>query len=303
MSLFKRGGVWWYEFVFGGERIRETTRQSNKRTAEQMEAARRTQFAKAEVGIQDRAPTPTLAIFTETEFLPFVEQQKREKPNTVTFYRSMVRNLKTATFWKQSLDKIKSSDLIPYIGKRQAAGLKTTSINRELATLRRIFKLAVEWNRVYHPLPKVRLLSGEGRRERVISQEEERDYLEAAPLLLREFATIMLDCGLRPEEIHRLRLHQFRMGSVEVHTGKTADARRSIPASSRVAAILDARKDQAETEWLFAAPTVTGHIDSSSLKKQHAAALRKAKVKPFVLYSLRHTCLTPGRKRAWTCSY
>jgi hypothetical protein len=53
MALYKRGGVWWFEFVFNGERIRESTKQGNRRTAEQIESARRTQLAKGEVGIKE----------------------------------------------------------------------------------------------------------------------------------------------------------------------------------------------------------------------------------------------------------
>lgn len=37
MALYKRGGVWWFEFVFNGERIRASTKQGNRRTAEQIE--------------------------------------------------------------------------------------------------------------------------------------------------------------------------------------------------------------------------------------------------------------------------
>jgi integrase len=293
MSLYKRGDIWWYEFVFAGERFRESTKQSNKRIAEQMEAARRTQLAKGEVGIKDRIVSPSLGAFAELEFLPFVEQQKRTKPNTLTFYRSMVRNLKANTsLWKKPIDTIEVSDLTVHVGRRQAAGMETTSINRELATIRRMLKLALEWNRVTKTLPKVRLLSGENRRERVISREEERAYLEVATPLLRDFAILMLDCGLRPEEIHRLTAAQFRAGAVEIHKGKTAHARRSVPASPRVKLTLEARKAATENGWIFPAATATGHIDSSSLKKHHAGALKAAQLKPFVLYSLRHTCLT-----------
>src|SRR5271165_2068656 len=35
-----------------------------------------------------------------------------------------------------------------------------------------------------------------------------------------------------------------------------------------------------------------GHVEPSSLKKQHRKALRLSGVRPFVLYSLRHTFLT-----------
>jgi integrase len=44
--------------------------------------------------------------------------------------------------------------------------------------------------------------------------------------------------------------------------------------------------------WVWSAPTRSGHLEGSSLKKQHGKALRLSGVRPFVLYSLRHTFLT-----------
>jgi len=44
--------------------------------------------------------------------------------------------------------------------------------------------------------------------------------------------------------------------------------------------------------WVWPAPTQSGHVGPSSLKKQHRKALRVAGVREFVLYSLRHTFLT-----------
>jgi hypothetical protein len=41
-----------------------------------MEAARRAQLAKGELGIKDRIAAPSLGVFAELTFLPFVEQQK-----------------------------------------------------------------------------------------------------------------------------------------------------------------------------------------------------------------------------------
>jgi hypothetical protein len=38
MAGHKRGQIWWYKFNWNGESIRESTKQSNKRTAEQVEA-------------------------------------------------------------------------------------------------------------------------------------------------------------------------------------------------------------------------------------------------------------------------
>ena len=61
MAVYKRGKIWWYKFNWNGEPIRESTKQTNKRIAEQMEAAHKTSLAKGEVGIRDRKPVPTVA--------------------------------------------------------------------------------------------------------------------------------------------------------------------------------------------------------------------------------------------------
>jgi integrase len=170
--------------------------------------------------------------------------------------------------------------------------METSTINRDLATLRRMFKLAEEWGTVSKIMPKVRMLPGENHRERVVSRDEEKAYLDAAAPLLADFAVIELDCGLRPEEAHRLKWDQIRGGNVEIHTGKREAARRSIPASPRVLDMLLRRRECVQGEWVFPAPTKTGHINHDSLKKQHTAAIAASGLASFVVYSLRHTCLT-----------
>lgn len=42
--------------------------------------------------------------------------------------------------------------------------------------------------------------------------------------------------------------------------------------------------------WVFPAPTKSGRVES--IQNPHRSALRDSGVKPLVLYSLRHTCLT-----------
>ena len=58
MAVYKRGGVWWYKFNWNGRTIRASTKVTNKRTAEQIEAARKTELAKGEVGFRDGNPSP-----------------------------------------------------------------------------------------------------------------------------------------------------------------------------------------------------------------------------------------------------
>ena len=60
MSIFKRGRIYWYKFMWKGEMFRESTRQTNQNIARSMESAHRTSLAKGEVGIRDKKLIPTL---------------------------------------------------------------------------------------------------------------------------------------------------------------------------------------------------------------------------------------------------
>jgi integrase len=169
--------------------------------------------------------------------------------------------------------------------------------------------LAVEWS-VLDRSPKIKTLSGERRRERVISPEEEACYLAAAPEPLASIASVLADTGMRPEECFRLCWEQVtwvngRNGTILITRGKTAAARRVIPMTLRVRNVLETRWNETGKQqdgWIWPAPTRSGHIEPSSLRKQHAktfktldeeAAIRQQKaIRPFVLYSLRHTFLT-----------
>ena len=125
-----------------------------------------------------------------------------------------------------------------------------------------------------------------------MSLEEERLYLGVAPPLLRHLATILIDCGFRPEEAYGLKWSYIRYGNIQNYEGKTSRARRSVPATPRSIKILEKRFATASEEWIFPAKTKTGHAEQSSVKKQHGAALMVSRVEPFVVYTLRHTCLT-----------
>jgi hypothetical protein len=145
MGLYKRGDIYWYRFVWNGELIRESTRQTNKRVAQQMEAAHRASLAKGEVGIREKKAAPTLGKFMEEDFLPFVRTTKAGKPNTVRFYDNSVASLTAYSKLSSTpLDQITAEQIAGFVAYRQSGKVQVATINRDLATLRRLFNLAVE---------------------------------------------------------------------------------------------------------------------------------------------------------------
>ena len=116
MATYKRGKVYWYKFVWNGEQVRASKKTGNHRAAEQIEAAKKTQLAKGEIGIRERAPAPTLADFAENQFIPFVEEQKKDKPRPIDFYKTRVARLQTFPRLRGSkLDAITAADMTAYI--------------------------------------------------------------------------------------------------------------------------------------------------------------------------------------------
>lgn len=281
--------------------MRESTKQGNDKVARQMEAAHRTSLAKGEVGIREKKPVPTLAEFADRQFLPWAESTFSAKPKTWLYYRNGVRRLEAfAPLALLTLDDPRLAEKIAgYIAQRQSKGLEVSSLNRELQVLRRLLHLAVEWGFSQHA-PKIKMLPGEHHREFVLSPNEEAKYLAVAREPLASVATILADTGMRPEECYRLRWEfvtwvNGRHGTLMVTHGNTAAARRVLPMTPRVRAILQSRWEAAGKPlegYVWPVPSKSGHLEPSNLKKQHARALKDSKVRTFVLYSLRHTFLT-----------
>ena len=298
--IYKRGKPYWYKFMWQGRLVRESTKQGNDKVARQMESAHRTALAKGEVGIRERRPVPTLSDFFRERFLPWAESVFGAKPKTWLWYRNGARRLLSyLALADRPLNEITSESAAAYVAHRQSLGREVSSINRELQVLRRALHLAVEWDAL-DAAPRIRMLTGEKHRERVVAPEEEARYLAAASEPLASIATVLVDTGMRPEECFRLRWESItwmngRFGTLLVTHGKTAAARRVIPMSPRVRSVLESRWNEAgkpEEGWTWPAPTYSGHVESSSLKKQHRRALRLSSLRHFVLYSLRHTFMT-----------
>jgi hypothetical protein len=68
MAIFKRGSVYYFEFVHNGRRYCRSTKVKNQRDAGDIERAYRTALAKGDVGIVERKKVPTFQEFTKSLF-------------------------------------------------------------------------------------------------------------------------------------------------------------------------------------------------------------------------------------------
>jgi integrase len=305
MSIFKRGNVYWYHFLFNAEHIQASTKQGNPRTARQIEAAHRTSLAKGDAGIRERKAPPEFRDLAK-RFLAHVEARHENKPQTVAFYAAKLsRLLEYPPIASARIDRIDEGTIEGYVVARRAA-VQPATVNRELATLRRMLRLAYEWREIQR-VPRIRLLTGERTRDFVLSRKQEESYLKACAQPLRDVAILMLETGLRIGEALRLEwadvtldpIHGSRFGFLRVREGKSKNARRIVPLTDRAAAVLRARAESSPSPLVFAnrkgrpyLGTTLNHLHRDAFAPKVEGERVPMFAGDFVLHSLRHTMLT-----------
>lgn len=204
MAIFTRGRMYWFHFVFNGEHVQRSTKQGNPRVARQIEAAYKTQLAKGEVGLHDREKVPSLAAFKE-RFLDEIRVRRVDHPETIEFYKSKYSGLLRFTPLAQArLDHIDENLVAQFTTKMIRDDYQRSTVNRYLATLKRALRLAARW-RIIDRVPGIELLAGENQREFVLSRDQQRDYFEACPEFLRNWAQFALETGMRRKELRSMK--------------------------------------------------------------------------------------------------
>jgi integrase len=303
MSLYKRGGVWWYDFDVNGTRIRESTGLLSRSSAARAEALRKAELIRNPGREESWEPAPQFDEFALKGFAEYSQNQHREHPSAHERYLRSVKVL-IRFFGQRTLDSIFSGDVERFKiirsrerrkNARDGRTVTPAAVNRDLAVLRILFNLAMRMRKAKSsPVAGVKLLPEHNLQRRVLSWEEGLAYLAAASQPLRDVAMLMLETGLRPGEVFHLRKGDvnLELGFLRIPAGKTAFARRTIPLMQLARAVLATRILRANSEWLFPAPNnVTRPL--SSMRKAHEATFHRSRIKPhFRFYDLRHTALT-----------
>jgi integrase len=299
MTVFKRGGVWWFQFFYRSQRIQESTRQGNRQKALDIEAARRTAFALGEVGLKQRKPAPKFDVAMQ-EFLTWSEQEHQVHP--ATHRRLKISSIALLKFFKKlPLDRITVDELEAFKKHRLAQKspqskrlLRPATVNRELACIRSLFNFYIRQDvLVGNPVSRIRFLAENNEHTRVLTFDEQSAYLAECSQPLRDVAALLVETGMRPDEIYRLRVVNVNLKSGYVFNpyGKTKSAKRKIPLTTTAAAILHKRLQTAKGSYVFGSQD-DPNKPITKLNKPHGTAIKRCKVPKFRLYDLRHTFAT-----------
>jgi integrase len=141
-----------------------------------------------------------------------------------------------------------------------------------------------------NPVSKVNFCDEDNEQTRVLTYDEQELYLAAATPTLRDIATLMLQTGMRPEEVYRIErpnVH-LRESYLFVPFGKTKAARRRVPLSLAAIAVLRNRMAGEHSPFLLPCETDPAK-PIPKVNNAHDRAVRDSKVAAFRLYDCRHT--------------
>jgi integrase len=236
----KQQAVWWYEFIFAGERVRQSAKTTKKTIAVEAEKDHRRRLERASAGMPTEQPEQRIrtvaSVLKDYEADYAVNHAERSARLVKDRARHADRLLGGLL-----LPDVTQPRLVDYIKKRREEGVGNRTINIELMILSRA--LGNTWKALWPKLKKLKENSDVGR---ALGPEEERRILDAASVnqspLIHPFLVTLVWTGLRSDEARRLRWRQVDFEAAEVVVGKSkteAGRNRVIPMSGALKAALE----------------------------------------------------------------
>ena len=304
MWLKKRGKFYHFRFMHDGRLLTGSTKEAKLGPATTFVSVLKTKLADGAITAGFRK-SPTLRDFAGRFLLHVAERVKAGDldHDTQRCYQNGCRLLSATRVWDLRIDRIGRPDAAELVFPGSAS-----NANQALRTLSRMLNHAAETGAL-RAAPRIKLRKEHGR-EAVISPWLEQLLLEHARPVLRTMMVVMLDCGMRPDEVCRMRWEDVRWdeSTIFVQHGKSLKARRYVGMTARIRESLEAYKaengrlavknrNRLESPWVFPSRASKGkHATNPKSAWQALVAEVKAKVPALpadlVLYSCRHTFAT-----------
>jgi integrase len=301
MGLFKRidrdnkgnvvstGKVWWISYSVAGRQKRESSFSTNKRVALNLLAMRQAQVLEGRLQLPKSRP-PKFEEWTE-RFLDTIQH-----PATKARYSSSIKNLKVHLKGAR-LSEITPAMIEEFKQARLESGIRSATVNRDLAVARRLLNLAKKQRLIgLNPFGEVELLEERKQRRRphILTFDEQAKLLVAARPHLRLLVVLITETGLRVgKEALPLKWKDVDPTNdvVRVHDSKTLAGLREVPLSAFCKTELLRWKQLTGPDFspyvFFNPGKPSTHL--RSVRKVWASALKKAGLNVFNTYDLRAT--------------
>ncbi|HEX3034668.1 MAG TPA: tyrosine-type recombinase/integrase [Thermodesulfobacteriota bacterium] len=223
----KKSEYWYIDYFYEGKRKWESVGEVgvvSKADAKKLLALRKTEILQGKFNAPKPKIIPTLSEFAK-EYLELAKANKRSWDRDMYSLRSL-----EPFFGSYKLTAISPMLVEKYKLERRQV-VSNATVNRELALLRRMFNLAISWNRCKsNPLHRVKFFKEPPPKERILTDEEEKRLLNESPKHLRPVLITALNTGMRYREILDVTWDDVDLDSDYIHVKKSKSGKgRTIP--------------------------------------------------------------------------
>jgi integrase len=239
-NLKFKNGKWYLDFTFKGKRHRPFggfTKEQAKNTL----AKFRIELLDEKLGFKkSNTGEPILFEKHADEVLELYSKKNkrswaRDELSLASFKRffkgQMIQNVGSADIERFKVQR--SAEFKRDIDPKKKIPISPATVNRELAFLKTVFNKAVEWGRLENnPAARVKKFREDNIKERILTDAEARQLIEACGPDLRPVIIIALNTGMRRTEILGLRWKNVDLRKGFIHIG-VADSKsgrsRNVP--------------------------------------------------------------------------
>jgi len=235
----KDSKVWWYDFIFEGQRVRESAKTRSKTVAKDAERIRRRELEESYNGIKRRDRAKLFAVAAE-EWL--IIKNLTLAASSQRIERDNLKHLRPH-FERRLVTDIQAKDVSRYQKARLSEGASPKTINLEVGTLRAILRRHRVWAEIQQDVRMLPTLDDVGH---ALTLKEEAVLLAACLKsrcrCLYVVVMLALNTGMRYSEIRLLRWRQVDFAARMLTVGKSKSPTgtgRSIPLNSRILSVLE----------------------------------------------------------------
>ncbi|KAA6459683.1 phage integrase family protein [Acidobacteria bacterium AB60] len=248
MAVFQRGPYWHYEFQMNGQRYRGPCGKGVKSEtrARQVESIKRAEAVQR--GTPPRLRKAPLLKEAAKEFLTEIDARTAAgtmDEDTKRHYHNGWKQIADTDIIHMRVDRITTGD---------GASLKFRGGPWSQRAAQQVLSRILNWlaeRGVIAAAPRIKRTRAHGREARITEQMQDALLAHMDPDV-RDVFLIMLDCGMRPEEVLRMRWEDVHWERDQYFNpyGKTAESRRFVPMPDRMRDLLLNRKDNGSA-WVF----------------------------------------------------
>ena len=295
MGIYRQGKTFWVNKCINGVRYyksAETTSKMEAKAFYESWVSDLKEQIKTGKPILKQEPAPERRkeiTFSELaiKYLEYVNGRLRSYPSQKVLINKLVKlfgNIKLNAIDIVSIEKMQSNII--------ANDLSAAYANRLTAAIKRMFAKAFDWDLidedVLKKIKKVKLLRGEVKRLRYLTDDEQERLINACSKEIRPIVITALNTGMRKSEILHLTWDRVDLKNRIILLDKTKNGeRREIPINNTLFNALSEIIRNIKTDYVFYNPeTLKPFYD---VKKSWQKALKKSNILDFRFHDLRHS--------------